>query len=83
MKKDEIKIKIKNFTKLKGKTLKLYWSNGTSKSATIDSEEITVSDVYIGKAFIGIWDNGASSEYGNKDIVSWKKTKKGYEKSVK
>ncbi|MBR1722090.1 MAG: hypothetical protein IJ727_06365 [Treponema sp.] len=22
------------------------------------------------------WDNGASSEYGNKDIVSWKKTKK-------
>ena len=52
--KDEIKIKIPNYEKLKGKALKLYWNDGASKTVSIDSEEITIRDVYIGKAFIGI-----------------------------
>lgn len=52
--KDEIKIKIKNYEKLKGRILKIYWSDGTGKNVVIDREEVTVNDVYIGKAFIGI-----------------------------
>ena len=52
--KDEIKIKIPNYEKLKGRTLKLYWNDGASKTISIDNEEIIVRDVYIGKAFIGI-----------------------------
>ena len=48
--KDEIEITVSNFDKLKGKTLKLFWKDGSSKEVTIDSEKLKISDVYIGKA---------------------------------
>ena len=48
--KDEIEITVSNFEKLKGKTLKLFWKDGSSKEVTIDSEKLKISDVYIGKA---------------------------------
>ena len=48
--KDEIEITVSNFEKLKGKTLRLSWKDGSSKEVTIDSEKLKISDVYIGKA---------------------------------
>ena len=48
--KDEIEIIVSNFDKLKGKTLRLSWKDGSSKEITIDSEKLKISDVYIGKA---------------------------------
>ena len=48
--KDEIEIIVSNFDKLKGKTLRLSWKDGSSKEVTIDSEKLKISDVYIGKA---------------------------------
>ena len=43
--KDEIEITVSNFEKLKGKTLKLFWKDGSSKEVTIDSEKLKISDV--------------------------------------
>ena len=48
--KDEIEIIVSNFDKLKGKTLRLSWKDGSSKEVIIDSEKLKISDVYIGKA---------------------------------
>ena len=48
--KDEIEIIVSNFDKLKGKTLRLSWKDGSSKEVTIDREKLKISDVYIGKA---------------------------------
>ncbi|MCM1234254.1 MAG: hypothetical protein NC489_29470, partial [Ruminococcus flavefaciens] len=52
--KDEIIITVKNFEKLKGKTLKLVWRDGSSKTVTIDSQKIIVKDIFIGSASIKI-----------------------------
>ena len=40
--KDEIEITVSNFEKLKGKTLRLSWKDGSSKEVTIDSEKLKI-----------------------------------------
>ena len=52
--KDEIEITVSNFEKLKGKTLKLFWKDGSSKSITIASQKLIVKDIFIGSAKIKI-----------------------------
>ena len=52
--KDEIEISVSNFEKLKGKTLKLFWKDGSSKSITIASQKLIVKDIFIGTAKIKI-----------------------------
>ena len=52
--KDEIEITVSNFEKLKGKTLKLFWKDGSSKSITIASQKLIVKDIFIGTAKIKI-----------------------------
>lgn len=52
--KDEIEITVSNFDKLKGKTLKLFWKDGSSKSITIASQKLIVKDIFIGSAKIKI-----------------------------
>ncbi|MGP1544545.1 MAG: phage late control D family protein, partial [Candidatus Fimenecus sp.] len=48
--KDEIKITVSNFEKLKGKTLRLSWKDGSSKTITIASQKLIVKDIFIGSA---------------------------------
>ena len=50
--KDEIEITVSNFEKLKGKTLKLFWKDGSSKTITIASQKLIVKDIFIGSAKI-------------------------------
>ena len=52
--KDEIEITVSNFEKLKGKTLKLFWKDGSSKTITIASQKLIVKDIFIGSAKIKI-----------------------------
>ena len=52
--KDEIEIIVSNFDKLKGKTLRLSWKDGSSKSITIASQKLIVKDIFIGTAKIKI-----------------------------
>ena len=52
--KDEIEITVSNFEKLKGKTLKLSWKDGSSKTITIASQKLIVKDIFIGSAKIKI-----------------------------
>ena len=52
--KHEIEITVSNFEKLKGKTLKLFWKDGSSKSITIASQKLIVKDIFIGSAKIKI-----------------------------
>ena len=52
--KDEIEIIVSNFDKLKGKTLRLSWKDGSSKSITIASQKLIVKDIFIGSAKIKI-----------------------------
>ena len=52
--KDEIEITVSNFEKLKGKTLKLFWKDGSSKSITIASQKLIVKDIFIGSTKIKI-----------------------------
>ena len=52
--KDEIEITVSNFDKLKGKTLRLSWKDGSSKSITIASQKLIVKDIFIGSAKIKI-----------------------------